>query len=225
LIATGKEPNNHKKGEGMKKVFIIISILMIVLLIGLGFFLVSMSNYGPKFEDVKNLTAPRIITKPNIKAIVVEAIGDPNQTVGPAFSLLFKTFYKIKKRPKSNIEAPRARWPKPLTTPKNEWVGAYAMPVPPAITSLPDVKSKSGLHVELREWKYGEVAEILHVGPYGKEVPTVEKLKAFIAQNGYEICGDHEEEYLKGPGFLPTNPEKYLTIIRYQVKKTSKEAK
>ena len=210
----------------MKKFFIIVSILTVVLLIGLGFFLVSMGNYGPKFEDVKNLAAPRIIAKPDIKAIVVEAIGDPNKTVGPAFGLLFKTFYKMKDKPKGHaMESPRARWPKPLTTPKNEWVGYYAMPVPSTNTILPDVKSKSGLRVELRDWQYGEVAEILHVGPYSKEVPTVEKLRQFIAQNGYEICGDHEEEYLKGPGFLATNPEKYLTIIRYQVRKTVKEAK
>jgi hypothetical protein len=210
----------------MKKIFIVMSVLTVILLIGLGFFLVSMSNYGPKFEQVQYLTAPRIITKTDMKALVVEAIGDPNKTVGPAFGLLFKTFYNMKDRPKGHaMEAPRARWPKPLTTPKNEWIGIYAMPVPSMVTAMPDVKSKSGLRVELRDWRYGEVAEILHVGPYSKEEATVEKLRQFIAQNGYEICGAHEEEYLKGPGFLPTNPEKYLTIIRYQVKKTVQEAK
>jgi hypothetical protein len=206
----------------MKKIIIIVGIIAAVVLIGIGFFLFSMSNYGPKFEEVKQLLEPRIVTKAPQKVMVVEAIGDPNQTVGPAFGLLFQTYYKMKDRPKGHsMEAPRARWPKPLTTPKNEWVGMYAMPVPLTVKDLPVVKSKEGLHVELREWQYGEVAEILHVGPYSKEEATVEKLKKFITQSKYEICGAHEEEYLKGPGLLPTNPEKYLTIIRYQVRKVA----
>ena len=34
------------------------------------------------------------------------------------------------------------------------------------------------------------------------------------------MVGEHEEEYLRGPGmFSKGDPEKYLTIIRYRVKK------
>ena len=44
--------------------------------------------------------------------------------------------------------------------------------------------------------------------------PTIEKIKTFISERGYEINGDHEEEYLKGPGmFFKGNPKKYRTII------------
>ena len=33
------------------------------------------------------------------------------------------------------------------------------------------------------------------------------------------LQGEHEEEYIKGPGMLSKgNPQKYLTIIRYRVK-------
>ena len=73
----------------------------------------------------------------------------------------------------------------------------------------------------LTTWEYGDVAEMLHVGPYDREEPTIAKLKQFIKECGYEIVGEHEEEYLKGPGmFSKGNPDKYLTIIRYRVKKT-----
>ena len=52
------------------------------------------------------------------------------------------------------------------------------------------------------------------------ETPTIEKLKAFINERGYEISGDHEEEYLKGPGmFFKGNLNKYRTIIRYELVK------
>jgi effector-binding domain-containing protein len=64
------------------------------------------------------------------------------------------------------------------------------------------------------------VAEILHIGPYDREEPDIARLTGFIKDNGYSIIGDHEEEYLKGPGmFSKGNPEKYYTIIRYRVKK------
>ena len=76
------------------------------------------------------------------------------------------------------------------------------------------------MEVELTTWEYSEVAEILHVGPYSEEQPTVERLRAFIEESGYEIIGDHEEEYLKGPGmFVRVRPEDYATIIRYRVRK------
>ncbi|NUM64306.1 GyrI-like domain-containing protein [candidate division KSB1 bacterium] len=70
-------------------------------------------------------------------------------------------------------------------------------------------------------WEYGEVAEILHMGPYDKEQPTVARLMEFIKTQGYEVAGEHEEEYLKGPTmFSRGDPEKYATIIRYRVRKT-----
>ena len=72
--------------------------------------------------------------------------------------------------------------------------------------------------LKLETWEYGEVAEILHIGSYATENPTVEKLHQFITESGYEIVGPHEEEYLKGPGmFGKGNPDKYQTIIRYPV--------
>jgi effector-binding domain-containing protein len=64
------------------------------------------------------------------------------------------------------------------------------------------------------------VAEILHIGSYDKEKPTVDRLTKFISDNGYRIIGDHEEEYVKGPGMLfKGNSENYRTIIRYRIEK------
>ncbi len=64
------------------------------------------------------------------------------------------------------------------------------------------------------------MAQILHVGRYDEEIADTEVLKEFIRSQGYEITGLHEEEYLKGPGFLfAGDPDDYLTLIRYPVKK------
>jgi hypothetical protein len=100
-----------------------------------------------------------------------------------------------------------------------EWVGLYAMPVPATVTEVQGVESKDGLTVELITWEYGEVAQIL-VGAYDEEIADTEALMVFVRSQGYEITGLHEEEYIKGPGFLfAGNPDNYLTLIRYPVKK------
>jgi len=145
------------------------------------------------------------------KMLVVEKKRDPNEVAGTAFSLLFSAFFKV---PGARMAPPRARWLNAPTDPRNEWVGLYALPLPDSVDSLP-----AGVEgVTIDYWEYGEVAEILHVGPYSEETPTIEKLFAFIADRGYEISGPHEEEYIRGPESGPDSSQ-YMTIIRYQVKK------
>ncbi|MDD8025395.1 MAG: GyrI-like domain-containing protein [Acidobacteriota bacterium] len=166
----------------------------------------------PPVDD--SLKAPRIMTKPAQKMLVVEAKGDPNTAGQAAFGLLYKTFFSL---PGVKTAPPRARWSSPDfgKDAKSEWVGYYALPLPESVTGLP-----AGIQgVKIEVWKYGEVAEILHVGPYATETPTIETIHKFIAEKGYVIVGLHEEEYLVGPGMGNTPPESYRTIIRYQVKK------
>ena len=72
--------------------------------------------------------------------------------------------------------------------------------------------------MSIRTWEYGMVAEVLHVGSYSSEEPDIRRLTDFIASQGYRVIGDHEEEYVKGPGvFFAGDPAKYLTIIRLRV--------
>ena len=59
--------------------------------------------------------------------------------------------------------------------------------------------------------------QILHVGPYNEEEFSINNLQKFIADNGYNIVGDHEEEYLSDP--RRTAPDKLQTIIRYRVRR------
>jgi hypothetical protein len=146
--------------------------------------------------------------------LVVEAKGDPNTAGQAAFGLLFKTFFSL---PGVQMAAPRARWSSPdkAADAKSEWTGSYALPLPASVTGLP-----AGIQgVKIEVWSYGEVAEVLHVGPYAAEGPTIQALHKFIADQGYVIAGLHEEEYLVGPGMGNAPPESYRTIIRYQVKK------
>jgi len=169
-------------------------------------------------KEFEHLTSPQISEKAAQKMLVYEALGDPNETVGNAFGALFSTFFKLKRSHDMDMAPPRARWPKNLDTPKNQWLGIYALPVAESVTDIPSQIMSEYPELKLETWEYGAVAEILHIGSYASEDPTVEKLHQFIAEAGYEIVGPHEEEYLKGPGmFGKGNPDKYYTIIRYEV--------
>ncbi len=163
-------------------------------------------------SSYESLKTPRLTKMPRQRMLVVEAKGDPNVVAKDAFGLLFKTFFSLKG---VRMTAPRARWTNIATDPKGQWIGLFGLPVPDSVTELPE--RTEGVRIE--DWDYGEVAEILHVGPYSEETPTIEKLHAFINESGYEIAGPHEEEYLKGPG-MAASPADYRTIIRYPVKKT-----
>ena len=161
-----------------------------------------------QYDELKN---PQIRKMPDKqKMLVVERKGDPSVTAGKAFTTLFSTFFKLQG---VKMAPPRARWLNIPSDPRDEWIGLYALPLPDSVESLP-----SGVEgVKIDYWDYGEVAEILHVGSYSEEKPTIDKLVAFITDKGYEITGPHEEEYIRGPESGPDS-SKYKTIIRYQVK-------
>jgi len=191
-------------------------IAVVVFLIVAALYLFSQ---GPDLGKYDFLKEPRITRMANQRMLVVTAQGDPNVVGSKAFKLLFKTYYKIPGVPRRIMLAPRARWAGDPQV-KSSWTGFYAMPVPDGIASLPLIDSEPGYKVELATWEYGDVAEILHIGPYSEETPAIEKLHQFLKQQGYEIIGYHEEEYLKGPGmFLKGDPKNYYTVIRYQIRK------
>ncbi len=62
----------------------------------------------------------------------------------------------------------------------------------------------------------GPAAQILHIGPFAEEGPTIEKIHQYINANGYELSGKHHEIYLSD--FRRAAPEKIKTIIRQPLK-------
>jgi hypothetical protein len=61
----------------------------------------------------------------------------------------------------------------------------------------------------------GLSAQVLHLGPYAAEAPTIDALHAFIAAQGYLRTGKHHEIYLKDP--RKTAPEKLQTVLRQPI--------
>ena len=58
----------------------------------------------------------------------------------------------------------------------------------------------------------GKAAQIMHIGPFSKEGPTVQKIHTFIEENGSRFRGKHHEIYLSD--IRKAAPEKWKTIIR-----------
>ena len=82
------------------------------------------------------------------------------------------------------------------------------------------VREKSGPkadEVKLESFREGLCAQVMHVGPYSEEGPTVQLLHGFIEENGYRPRGDHHEIYLGDP--RRTKPENLKTILRQPVEK------
>jgi effector-binding domain-containing protein len=201
----------------LKKILLSVAVVVVLLLAVTAFFMMQ----GPDLSAYEKFREPVVLDMPAQKMVVVEANGTPEVAAANGLAVLFKTYFKLPDVPKgSAMPAPRARWPKPLETPPEQWLGIFAMPVPESVTALPTIEPTAGLSPKLATWDYGDVAQILYVGPYDKEAPTVERLRAFIKAEGYEVVGAHEEEYLRGPGmFGKGDPEKYYTLIRYPVRK------
>jgi hypothetical protein len=92
---------------------------------------------------------------------------------------------------------------------------------PKVIEAKEPLKKKKSLpalsKVYFKEFLEGKVAQIMHIGPFSEEGPTIEKLHNFIKDNGYELHGKHHEIYLSD--IRRAAPEKWKTIIRQPIRK------
>ena len=164
-------------------------------------------------------TDPEIVEMPARTMAVVHSVGDPTEVGEAVFKALYGAAYTLKFDLKKRgiefkVEAPRARWFAGEdwgTLPREQWQAAWAIPLPKGTAEVPQKVPETPVVVET--WEYGTVAQALHLGEYADEAPTIERLHAFIAEQGYEIAGPHEEEYLSRPG-----AKVMKTIVRSQVR-------
>jgi len=155
---------------------------------------------------------------------VVRTTGDPSELAEGVFKALYGAVYTLKFALKKEgrdfkIEPPRARWFAGAdwkSVPRDQWLAEWALPIPDGTAEVPQKVPEPPVTVGI--WEYGTVAQILHLGAYSEEEPTIERLHAFIDDEGYEICGPHEEEYRSMPG-----AKEQKTVIRYQVRPKASE--
>lgn len=70
--------------------------------------------------------------------------------------------------------------------------------------------------VRFEAFEEGPCAQILHIGPFSEEGPTIEKLHRYIAETGRQLTGKHHEIYLSD--VRRADPAKWKTVIRQPMK-------
>jgi hypothetical protein len=113
-----------------------------------------------------------------------------------------------------------------LDSPPQSWIWKLMIRVPDFITEkevaatieklLAKDKPKEVASVKLEDLHEGKCVQILHVGPYDKERPTIAEMHAHAVSNGLEFCGLHHEVYLSDPRRVA--PAKLRTILRHPAK-------
>jgi hypothetical protein len=71
--------------------------------------------------------------------------------------------------------------------------------------------------VRVQTFSEGKSVQILHVGPYAEEGPTIARLITWAANGSFELTGRHHEIYLGDPN--RATAEKLKTVVRYPVRK------
>lgn len=172
---------------------------------------------------------------PTMKYLMVDGEGDPNtaQAYSDAIEALFAVSYTvkfmIKKGPLAvdyGVMPLEGLWwaddmSKFSTGDKSNWKWTAMIMQPDFVTremienAIADVRKKKNPAaisiVRFEPLSEGKCAQILHVGPFSEEGPTIEKVHEFIDARGKRI-GKHHEIYLSD--IRKADPSKWKTIIR-----------
>jgi hypothetical protein len=186
--------------------------------------------YQPSANDVVQVEVP------TMSYLMIDGEGDPNTSTAyqAAVEALFALSYSIKFMTKKGTLAIDYRvmsleglwWTDDMSSfsveDKSNWKWTMMIMQPEFIThevvdkAVEDVRRKKKLAV-LGEVRFaslleGTCAQIMHIGPFSAEGPTIERLHKFIADSGRKPVGKHHEIYLSD--IRKTDPEKWKTVIR-----------
>ncbi len=161
---------------------------------------------------------PHLAKLPKRTVLTITSIGNPNLAqdyisalYGTAYGTKFKVFKPKKKEMK--IGACSAFWPDAHLKPKSKWTGIWNVEIPSFVKQKDLIQKDPKLPVKIGTLPAGTYAQILHIGPYSAEGPTIKTLHGYISSQKMKIAGPHEEVYLTKPG------PKAKTMIRYRVAK------
>ena len=185
---------------------------------------------------------PAIVDVPELAFLMVDGRGDPgaSEAFEHAMQALYSVAYTLKFTLKKldperdfKVAPVEGLWwgddAKPsladLQRDRDSWNWTLMMAVPGAVTAdevaaaleaaarKKDLSAKPLLRLE--RFEEGLAAQIMHLGPYAEEAPTIERLHAWVAEQGYELRGRHHEIYLGDP--RRTAPERLKTVLRHPV--------
>jgi hypothetical protein len=176
---------------------------------------------------------------PIFRYLMVDGEGDPNtsEDYAKAVAILFTVSYTAKFMLKKSAEAidyavmplEGLWWADDMSAfeanDKSNWKWTMMIMQPPVVTdaivaaAISEVGRKKGLagidKLRFETFAEGRCAQVLHIGPFSEEGPTIERVHHFIdARSGR--TGKHHEIYLSD--IRRADPKKWKTIIRQPMK-------
>jgi len=194
-------------------------------------------------KELKHLYHPSakevvLVDVPTMYYLMVDGEGDPNNSLAfsDAVEVLFAVSYtlkfKVKKGPLAIdygvMPLEGLWWADDMSRfsieDKTNWKWTLMIMQPEFITkemidtAISEVKKKKNpaaiSRIRFEALSEGKCAQILHVGPFSEEGPTIEKIHQFIAAQGNRI-GKHHEIYLSD--IKKADPAKWKTVIRQPI--------
>lgn len=186
--------------------------------------------YQPTVKDVA-----RVIVPP-MNYLMVDGKGDPNnsQEFADAITVVYAVSYTLKFMVKKGelaidygvMPLEGLWWAEDMSQfsqdDKSNWLWTVLVAQPDFISqemvdaAIADVKKRKA-PVALPKLRFetfdeGVCAQLMHIGPFSKEGPNIERVHQFIEASGRKLRGKHHEIYLSD--LRKAAPEKWKTIIR-----------
>lgn len=194
-----------------------------------------------KFRHLYNPTPKNVtvIEVPPFNYLMIDGAGNPN--ISPeyetAVNALYSVSYALKFMLKLSDEPidytvmalEGLWWVEDMamftTASKDTWQWTMMIMQPEFVTSewvhraMTEAALKRDLpalpKLRFAEYKEGMCAQIMYIGPYVDEGPTIARLHAYITEHGYHTSGKHHEIYLGDP--RKAAPARLKTIIRQPI--------
>ena len=191
-------------------------------------------------KELKHLYRPsakkvEVVEVPKMNFLMIDGDGGPNHpTFQNAIEVLFPLSYTLKFMIKKSdigidygvLPLEGLWWADDMSSfikdKKDDWKWTLMIMQPELITNEMVVEAVNQVRVKknptslplvrFESINEGKVAQIMHIGPFSEEGPTVQKLHSFIKDSGKKIIGKHHEVYLSD--IRRAAPEKWKTIIR-----------
>ena len=190
-------------------------------------------------RELKHLYSPSAkavveVDVPALRFLMIDGQGDPNTT--PAYAEAVEALFSVSYTAKFMVKRAtgidyavmpleglwwaddhaafaandRARWRWTMMILQPDVVEDAVLEA--AITQVRDRKRLPAVHrLRLESFVEGRCAQVLHVGPFTGEGPTIERLHAFNAERG-RLAGKHHEIYLSD--IRRAHPAKWRTVSR-----------
>jgi hypothetical protein len=187
--------------------------------------------------DAKNVA---MVDVPPMCFLMIDGEGDPNaapafqEAVEALFSVSYTVKFMVKKGPQEIdygvMPLEGLWWADDMATftggDKSKWKWTLMILQPDFATddilraAIDDVRKKKALpgveRLRVETFAEGPAAQVLHVGSFKDEGPTILRLHDFITAEHRERNGKHHEIYLSD--FRRAAPEKWKTLLRQPIK-------